>query len=263
MSCIFDWEGYISATRADCHDLLLAAPYPTRVLSGSSCPFIGKGDDGRDYFIKTLQNEQGAHILVAEQIVAGCGLLLECPICFVRLMRIPKELDGFQLSSGEVLREGIAHASLRIPKAIDSSSLTHTRFDDNVTRQAKLAVLYDWCWGADEQWLYCADDEMKIYSHDHGYYFPRNGSMMWTAATLYRHISEPHQLPNIESLPIPREIWGDIADVLLSLQSSNIGDILRKVPESWPITTKELAMTGRFLDARRGFVVQRLRKLAG
>lgn len=132
---------------------------------------------------------------VNEQIVGRCGALMSAPTCVVVLAAITSDIAGVEFEPGRRFEEGIAHTSLDVSRAVFSRTLLHRSDDDNEVRQAFLAAVNDWCWGGDLQWLYDAGDEHRMFSHDHGHFFPSGPN--WTAESLRESVDTPHTLRTI------------------------------------------------------------------
>ena len=75
---------------------------------------------------------------------------------------------------GTYAEAGFANGSHEVPGAAEENSLTSRTVGTMTTniRQAGISALYDWCHGSDPQWLYQANDDHHVWSHDHGHYFP-------------------------------------------------------------------------------------------
>jgi hypothetical protein len=87
-----------------------------------------------------------------------------------------------------------AHAYRGVRDAQLLHALDHRQEDDNRRRHVGVFASYDWCWGEDDQWLYSDTEEQKLYSHDHGWYFPEDGPD-WSEATLTSRVDDAH-VPN-------------------------------------------------------------------
>lgn len=228
---------------------------------GGSRPFQALVSDGNVYWVKSLGNPGSDRALIAEQIVAACGKLITAPVCNVALVRIPEELNGYQLISDYSLRAGIAHASLDVPQAIfdKTHGPAHRARNSNQTRHAYLWALYDWCWGDDLQYLYDPTADMTTFSHDHGYYLP--GGPAWSAQTLSDCLDRPHDLgADVDGLDAVALI--SVADRLESISHDQLRAIIEAVPGSWPVDGRELSALGYFLEKRIQPVAGRLRTLA-
>lgn len=260
--CIGVWDGLLNNSRSNQCDLfvdaILIAMSDER---GGSVPFQVRATDGERYWVKQIANPQSARSPVTEQVIAGCGRLIGAPVREVRLISIPEELDGEKLSSGVVLTSGIAHASLNLEfSSFDKTWGPENRhLDDNRRRHAAYFAFFDWCWGADPQWLYDVTDDMKLYSHDHGHFLP--GSPDWTIESLV----EEHEVAHSLDTPGDGLDYNELvraADVLENLTVPELKAVLCGIPTTWPVSDRELETLGFFLDSRRAPVARRIRQLA-
>ncbi|HWO69682.1 MAG TPA: hypothetical protein VNP94_02865 [Actinomycetota bacterium] len=217
--------------------------------------------DGRRWWLKMSNNPQGPKVLVNDYVVGSVARLIDAPACEVAVARIPEELDGYEYAPGLTLRAGwLVHASRHVEDAFEArGELTRLDRDDNSSRAARIVALYDWCWGADDQWLYCQTDDQKVYSHDHGHYLPKGPS--WTIEDLQAVVDQPH-LPNLTTRLDP-EALRDAAAKIGAVTRSAIRSILCSVPASWAVSDQELEALGWFLERRAGEVGRRLRSAAG
>ena len=165
-----------------------------------------------------------------------------------------------------VVKPGIAHGSLNIEFNLPSKSgyLKHLAKDDNRRRHAGyFAFLYDWCWGADPQWLYDVRDQHRIYTFDHGHFlggckFPR---VEWTPGALEAYTNSDTSFWNDANGIDAKELFR-IADCIESVSTDDLIDVLAMIPLEWPVETSELEAVGEFLLKRGPAVAARLRKLA-
>jgi hypothetical protein len=154
----------------------------------------------------------------------------------------------------------LAHASLALSDAQELRQLEYRDRDDNPRRHAGVFALYDWCWGADDQWLHCESDDRKLYSHDHGMYVPDGPA--WTEATLLARVGEPHPL-GYEARGLDAVALSGFADRLENVRRGEIAKVMSSVPASWPMSDGELEAFGFFLERRAPAVAARLRALNG
>jgi hypothetical protein len=122
-------------------------------------------------------------------------------------------------------------------------------------------ALFDWCFGADQQWLYDLDADRMIYSHDHGLYLPPAGQGYLSVTGMQGVVDTAHELPDPPA-GLSRAALETTADALEAVNSGNLASILNSVPASWPVTDDELAAVGWFLERRAPGVAARLRALA-
>lgn len=227
--------------------------------TGGSGSFQARCSDGRRWWVKPLNNCQGSpRVVVNEFIVGRLGLLIGAPVCEVDVVRIGPDHVGWEFRAGHQLEEGLASGSRDVEGAHEAHQLDHRNQDDNQRRHVGAFALYDWCWGADPQWLFEAPAQERTHSHDHGYYFPDGPN--WTGASLQREVSNSHALPQDPSGLLPAE-KERVADRLGTLTADEIGAVLRQVPSSWPVTDEELADLGVFLEQRAPLVGERVRVL--
>jgi hypothetical protein len=227
---------------------------------GGSGTFLAECTDGGQWWIKPSNHLQGGKVLVTEFLVGRLGALIGAPVCEVALIGIGPEVVGWEFRPGHVLVAGVGNGSRGVPDAVELNSLEARERDDNRRRHAGVFALYDWCWGGDDQWLYCETSDRMLYSHDHGWYFPETGAE-WSEATLLGHVGDPHQAPhtivNLDQTEVNR-----LADRLDEVTSEDLASILRAIPPSWPVSNAELGALGFFLEVRARGVADRLRVLA-
>ena len=256
------WDGLLAQCRTDQCDVwvdgILRAMSAER---GGSVPFEVRATNGERYWVKQVENPQSARSPITEQVIAGCGRLIGAPVREVRLIVIPEELDGETLSSGVVLRHGIAHASLNLEySSFDKTWGPENRsLDDNRRRHAAYFAFFDWCWGADPQWLYDTTDDMKLYSHDHGHFLP--GSPDWNVESLLGNCEVAHSLDTSPEGLDYNELER-VAVILENLTAAELKGVLCGIPASWPVSDRELETLGFFLDSRRVPVARRIQQLA-
>ncbi|MEU6716026.1 hypothetical protein ABZ897_31560 [Nonomuraea sp. NPDC046802] len=193
-----DWSGRVRGHRTDDFDDLRVTAIVSPPDWSFTSPFRVIGSDRCGYFVKTIDAcvSNARASLAIEYIVAGAGRLIGAPVCESSLIRIPEELDGYTMPP-LTLSAGLAHASLALERADERGrpSLTARGHDDNRRRHVGIYALYDWCYGSDQQWLYDLDQDLSIYSHDHGLYLPPNTGH-WTQADLEQFCNDRRELPD-------------------------------------------------------------------
>jgi len=237
----------------------------TAVIKDGSKPTSGSAtfrvdsDDGI-WWIKPLNNPQGARVPINELIIGRAGALIHAPVCQVAVIEIPSVFKGEKYGSNKdiSLDPGLVSGSRHIDGAHEIRGLDHHAKDDNACRIAGVVAHYDWCWGADDQWLYAADEDERIYSHDHGHWLPNGPN--WEIQHLEAEIEKAHLVPNTKG--IDPDALKQYAKRLNAVSHDDIVGILRGVPEKWPVTATELETVGWFLEYRADQVASRLEKLA-
>ncbi|MDP9401787.1 MAG: hypothetical protein M3P85_00310 [Actinomycetota bacterium] len=255
-----EWQGSMGGRTELLDPVVIEMPLAPSAAGGSGT-FLADASDGRRWWVKPLNNLQGPKVVVTEYVVGTAGAIVGTPVCEVAIVRIPDEIAGWEFRPGATLEPGLAHASRAVDGALEGRALDHRDRDDNRRRHAGVFALYDWCWGGDDQWLYCETDDRKLYSHDHGWYLPENGPD-WSEASLVARVDEPHSAvhpaPGLDNGEIER-----LADKLRSPLRAPLTSLLRSVPPSWPATDGELETLGFFLERRAPSVAGRLRSLMG
>ena len=260
------WRDRLGGQRKALAPLRLKAVIDPTPGDGGSAPILMLAEDGTQWWVKLLNNAQSPMVLVNEQIVAGCGSLIGASTCEVAIVEVPDTLAG--PSRGVQIKAGLAHGSRDVPSVINRTLLLDRARDDNARRHVGMYALHDWCWGFDVQWLYAQKDDHKIYSHDHGHFFP--GGPPWNSDTkrVLEQVDVPHELwkeassgaGNAKNLDVSTII--QMADRLRGVQSKDLVDVLLGIPESWPVSEEELEILGFFLERRAPQVADRLLELA-
>lgn len=255
-----DWFGRVRGHRTDDFDDLRVTAIVSPPDWSFASPFRVIGSDRCGYFVKTIDACVGnaRASLAIEYIVAGAGRLIGAPVCESSLIRIPEELDGYTMPP-LTLSAGLAHASLALERADERGrpSLTARGHDDNRRRHVGIYALYDWCYGSDQQWLYDLDQDLSIYSHDHGLYLPPNTGC-WTQADLEQSCDDRRELPDARDGLDPEAVE-DTASALEKIDGEALANLLRGVPASWPVTDNDLEALGWFLEHRAPAVASRIR----
>lgn len=258
-----DWSGLVRG-RDDSFNALQVV-IPTALGPSWSGPFRVTASDQQDYFVKSLETcpagQQAS--LAVEQVVSQVGKLIGAPVCETSLIRIPTSLAGWTPQPGGAsIQDGLAHASLAIEHADFRRPPLDSRLsDDNARRHVGVYALCDWCFSADEQWLYDLDDDQALYSHDHGLYFPPTGQGQWTRADLVAQADTPHQWRDPRK-DLSAAACHTVADALEHIQRDALANVLRSIPASWPVSDADLEALGWFLEHRAPAVASRVRALA-
>jgi hypothetical protein len=251
-----DWRGLLGSRSEG--DVTLRVDQPLQQDNrGGSGAFLARASDGQRWWIKPQNNLQGPKVIVTEYLVGSLGSLIGAPTCEVAIIQIPEEIAGWEFRSSATLQVGLAHASRHVEDAEQLHSLEHRQQDDNSRRHVGVFAIYDWCWGGDDQWLYCHTEDQKLYSHDHGHYLP--GGPNWSEDTLTAHVDEQHVLNSPKPGLDPAAI-NEFAGQLENINREKLLPILRSVPTVWAVTDTELEAVGFFLERRAPAVAERLRQ---
>jgi hypothetical protein len=258
-----EWSGLVRARTDTFDDLRMTGPVAPSGGSWSG-PFRVIASDGNQYFVKSVDTcPPGQQASVAiEHIVAGVGRLIGAPVCTTSLIRIPLALAGWEPRPGIPITEGLAHASLALSHCDEQGrpALAARGQDDNRRRHVGAYALYDWCVGADAQWLYDLDRDRTLYSHDHGLYFPPAHQGYWTQPDMIAGVDIPHELPDPRNDLLASAV-DEVAAALDAVKRDELASILNSVPSSWPVTDEDLEALGWFLERRAPAVALRVRAL--
>jgi len=254
-----DWQGLVH-DRSDLSDALIVELPLEPSPRGGSGTFLAVASDQQRWWVKPQNNLQSPRVIVTENIVGRAGALIDAPVCEVTVVRIPEELAGWEFRPGAKLEAGLVHASLAIEDALEVGQLDYRKRDDNRRRHAGVFAIYDWCWGADDQWLHCESDDRKIYSHDHGMYLP--GGPSWDEASLSAQVDTPHQ-PVYATNGLDPDALVGFAGRLEALSRDDLVALVSAIPASWSASDRDLEALGLFLERRAPAVAARLRALKG
>jgi hypothetical protein len=253
------WSGLIGGRRTPPAEPIRVRACLQPSPIGVSGSFMAVGSDGREWWVKPPGQPNLEKALVTEFVVGQIGALIGAPTCENALILITSAVVGWEYRPGRTLQEGFGHGTRHVPHAIEKRpNLEHRQDDDNRRRHVGVFALYDWCWGGDAQWLHDTNEDMTTYSHDHGWYLPPTGPS-WTAAELEACIDEPHPLAQ-DTAELSSAAVQDVGDTLDKVERDKLGDILRQVPEEWPVSDSELETLGWFLERRAKDVATRLRQ---
>jgi hypothetical protein len=225
----------------------------------ASQPIDLKCGDGNLYVVKALRSDiRQGRMMFNDQIVARLGRLIGAPVADVGLIDIPKQLIDLNpernTQMGHVI-PCIAHGSRcfeNVSERVDAFS--HVSDDDNKSRFAAAGVLQAWVVASDRQFIYETVDPFRVYSVDHGHYFPHGPD--WTTAHLTNAApaAVAADLKNACALS-----QSDIAEVCVKLNTvseTDIGTILAIPPDTWDVPLPDRIALAEFLWMRRNELIK-------
>lgn len=252
------WDGAITQ-RAEHVEVVLDTVLGP-VGAGGSQPFAALDTAKARWYVKAPNNPQGSAVPVTEYVVSRAGQLIGAPVCVVEPVQVPDEFAGHQLQTGLMLEAGVGSASQEVAGVIEGRGAPeHRARDDNARRHAGAFAMFDWCWGGDPQYLYAEPDDAKLYSHDHGWYFPPEGPT-WDWAAIEAHQDVGHPIP-ADPAGLDKDELTRLADALDNVTHDVLLEILESVPAAWPVPNADLEALGFFLERRAPAVAQRLREI--
>lgn len=255
-----DWNGLLDGRTDPQAPLVVELPLAASPAGGSGT-FLAEASDNRRWWIKPQNNLQGPQVIVTDYVVASAGRLIGAPVCEVAIVEVPEEIVGWEFRASARLEAGFAHASLAVDNVQEARTLEYRDRNENVRRHAGVFALYDWCWGGDDQWLYCEAQDRKLYSHDHGWYLPETGPD-WSEEALLAHVDDAH-LPDYSTPGLDSTELGELTDRLNAPLRKRLVGMLMTVPTSWPVADSDLEALGFFLERRAPAVAQRLNAMTG
>ena len=257
---VVDRDAWTGVIRRDPVGPVLQLDVPIQQSAqGSSGTYRALCSDGKEWWVKPINQLQGGKTIVNDQVLARVGLLIAAPVCKVSLVEVTADTEGFEFRPGQFTVAGLSHGSAHIgDPLVEDRNLRDRNRDDNARRHAGMFALWDWCCGGDDQWLYAGAQDNQAYAHDLGHFLP--GMNNWTVDTLTGAVNDPHVPP----WPTPGLDIGEVnrlADALEAIDQRALLSALNGVPSTWPVTDAELETLGWFLHVRAIGVSQRLRLL--
>jgi len=254
-----DWAG-LAAGRSDPTGELTVTACLQQGKGSAANPFLATASDGDQWWVKAPASGL-TKALVTEYVVGRVGSLVGAPVCDVAVIEIPKVLLPWEFRPGQQLPTGYGSATRDLAGVVEEiyGALTHRNEDDNARRHGGVYALVDWCFGHDLQWLLHRSDQWRLYSHDHGWYFPPDGPG-WTMDHLRVTADRNKALP-CDPAGLDEAYLGTLADSLDAITREALRKIILEVPPSWPVTDAELECLGWYLEHRAPMVASRLRAL--
>lgn len=206
--------------------LTVEVPLAQSVVGGSGA-FLAAASDGRRYWVKPVNNLQAGRVVGSS----------------ARERRASRAWRAGRSSSQMSSRSG------RWPVATAMTTPCATRGSSRCTTGAGAATTS----GCNE-----VTADRRLHSHDHGWYLPETGPD-WTEEALRRRMDEPH-VPQYPSQGLDAGEVARLAAALDDVSSADLRAVLQTVPAAWPVTGRELAALGSFIQRRAAAVAQRLRR---
>lgn len=233
---------------------------PLRRSGSGTAAFLALASDGREYWVKAPNNPQGSRGLIAERVVYGIGERTGAPVSESALVDIPADLR-WDPARGFGLQGGVGHGSLNIQPSVEHDDWgDFSHLDGNRRRQAFILGLWDLCLGEDPQWLHQADEEMSIWTFDHGLWF--GGGADWSIPLL-RNVGVARWDTDLDPGVASASALRDAADRMDSLSLEELQAVVATVPVEWGTTPTELSELASVLFVRTEGVAERLRVAAG
>lgn len=260
MTALAEWTGLVRGRGDDARDGVTMIKPLTQARRSWSRPFEAEADDGRRYFVKSLDTcpRNGRVSVAIEYIVARVGALIGAPIPLTRLIRVPEGFAGWSPFPGRALSCGYAHATVALPDAEDVREYPAAVDGENLRRLVAIHALYDWCWGRDPQWVYSGRGQPRLYTVDHGLYLEQFRRVGSRGSAFTADANRAHELRRPDSVELPSVAVAETSRALRAVTRTQLADIFNSVPASWPVSDITLENLGWFLEHRAARVAHRL-----
>lgn len=249
-----DWKKQIAADAAKRPAPIVAKTFLNKLQSSISRAFVVKGEDGKKYAVKGMQDRTGAGAfdirrpLCNDQIVGRLGRKIGVPVPDVVFIELTKEFIDANPPIN-YMYPGVCHGQLLMENCSNKEGVKHADVVDNRQRFAAIAVLYGWIPAGDRQLIYEKTPPYLVYSVDHGHFFP--GGPDWTAATL-KTAPPPGLFPEV--VTACKFAVGEIDAAMKEFEKLLSADIAAAAAmpiDLWGLSPDERAELAVYLDERR------------
>lgn len=228
--------------------------------SGSKPAHFVVEDGVNSYWGKWPGNPHGDQSLAHEWIVSQLGKWLGAPVAEPALLAVDSALVQGVTPNGIALPGGIYFGS-RFQNGSESTKVEWVDRDGNADRFAPLLALWEWCLGEDSQYLYNAEEDLQVWSIDHGLWFATHDKP-WSAQRMTAWTGIDWEWPEGQQFGISQDSLLHAADRVGAVVEADLIGILAGVPVSWSVTDETLAAIGEFLLTRAPTVEESLRRRA-
>jgi HipA-like kinase len=216
-----------------------------RKWQSASRPVLLLCDDGKEYVVK------GSHAgrqIVNDHIVAHLGAALGAPVSAAALVIIPDELKQAEREMADV-SAGLSHGSLWIPGCSERDDRVACSEVGNPERFALLAVLFGWCFGNDQQFIYSNQAPRIVYSVDHGHFFPNGPD--WKMENLASAAPPRPDARIVGQCPSATTAMGAVIAKLKEISNDAILNAVSSPPDEWGLAMDERVALAQYLLERR------------
>ena len=203
-----------------------------RAWGSKSSPISVKCANGKYYVVKGKKS--AGRQMINDQIVARLGQKIEAPVGCPAIVNISQDLINIEPDHFEDFNAGTTHGTEVIKDCFDSYDLL--AIDHNRSRLAVLALLFGWTHASDHQFIYTINKPPKIYSVDHGHFFPNPPN--WTVEYLKK--DTPAQLDSyFDKCNFSPEDFKNIYELLNNITTKMIVRAVSFPRKEWGITFEE------------------------
>ncbi|QCB28854.1 HipA family kinase [Corynebacterium endometrii] len=231
---------------------------PGRVANETgSRPFLGKADDGNEYWCKRIESDHGREAVVNEVAASVVGQRLGAHIRPWKIIYVPPSLQGL-LVGNSTWRYRLTGTPLFGSLNLHTSTL-HQEFgvipfvndDANHNHIPKLIAMWALCnVQGDLQILTDNNEDNSIWSIDHGFWFD-SLPYPWQLTPLERSGGTPH-IPHLREV-IPGSSWDKAITALDNLDISLKEELRDALPIEWSVPEHETDKLMRYVLERKDY----------
>lgn len=210
--------------------------------------------DGEDYYVKALREDKDlGRALCVEQVAGYLGEELGAPVPPTPRVKLTEEFVQAEPELTNV-KPGLAHGVQDIgecsPKRTD---VAYVDVDTNRERFARLAVLYGWFHGHDEQVLYRTQSPELVFSVDHGHFLPAvNGQQDNWSVDCLMSAPDPEPYPKfVNGASLGEDELHRVYEDLAEITDRDISEGVARPPQEWGIVIEERVALADYLAERR------------
>lgn len=237
---------------------------PGRVaLRTGTRPFLGKADDGNEYWCKRIESDHGREAVVNEVAASIVGLRLGAHIRPWKIIYVPESLHGHMIGES-IWRYRLTGTPLFGSLNLHTATL-HQGFgvipyvndDANYNHIPKLIALWLLCNVQDDiQILTDNDDDNSIWSIDHGLWFDSE-PYPWQLTPPERAGGTP-RIPLLRT-EIPNSSWDKAINALDNLDTTLREELQEAIPIEWAIPAHETDKLMNYVLSRKDYARELLR----
>jgi hypothetical protein len=234
-----EWKSLIEAAVKARPEPIAAQTY-VKEWGSRSKPALLRCSNQKDYVVKGSQRGKD---LIAEEVVAGLGLLIGAPLPEMLLVDVADDLIQQQRKASPAglqhMQAGIGHGCLYVGDVDQAPGPIHVDVEENKLRFARLAVLYGWVSPADVQLHYEVAKPPLVWSVDH------EGFNLLRADR-----GCPFQM-FVTQAKLSAEDLLAVKPALEGIAPEGIAGAAARPHESWSITLDERVRLAQHLDQKR------------
>lgn len=232
-----------------------------RLATSGASPFLALASDGEYYWCKALRNEHGPEAVVNEVVASIIGETIKAPVRPWKILRVPEEFHGQLIEGRKRIDAGLVFGSLNLHTGdLDRMDpvVPYVELDGNYNRLPNLIALWALCNAEDLQVLFDADEDMQVWSIDHGFWFG-SYEKPWGLGDPSERVGRTI-IPSLAS-PIPEKNWNRAIENIDLLNGDVQKTATEVIPEEWRIPKEEISKLVKYAIGRKSYAIGTLEKL--